>query len=82
MTAAANTQSSAYDAADDEVTRVVDMLDLLAAGDVTLTISGLEDLLTKLRQAETARELLTSVDRDRLKAALVVRRQRQAGGTQ
>lgn len=81
MTAAANTQSSECDV-DLDVTRVVGMLDRLAAGDVTLTITGLEDLLSRLREAEAARELLTNVDRTTLKEALVVRRQRQSGGAQ
>ncbi|MBN9619634.1 MAG: hypothetical protein J0H43_07875, partial [Actinobacteria bacterium] len=67
---------------DAEVTRVVHMLDRLAAGDVTLTITGLEHLLTRLREAEAARELLTGVDRSTLKAALLLRRQRVSGGAQ
>lgn len=81
MTAAANTQSGECNL-DRDVTRVVAMLDRLAAGDVTLTITGLEDLLTRLREAEAARELLTGVDRNTLKQALVLRRQRQSGGAQ
>jgi len=81
MTAAANTQSSECDV-DADVARVVAMLDRLAAGDVTLTITGLEDLLTRLREAAAARELLTDVDRNTLKEALVLRRRRQSGGTQ
>jgi hypothetical protein len=79
MTAAANTPSSRA-AADAEVARVVDMLDRLAAADVALTITGLEDLLARLREAEAARELLVDVDRNTLKAALLLRRQRAAGG--
>jgi hypothetical protein len=81
MTAAANTPSSECEV-DAEVTRVVHMLDRLAAGDVTLTITGLEDLLTRLREAEAARELLTGIDRNTLKAALLLRRQRVSGGAQ
>ncbi len=57
------------------------MLDRLAAGDVTLTITGLEDLLARLREAEAARHLLTEVERSTLKAALLLRRQRFTGGT-
>jgi hypothetical protein len=79
MTAAANTSSSETDAVS-EVTHVVDMLDSLAAGDVTTAITGLEDLLTRLRQAETARDLLVDVDRNILKAALLLRCQRTSGG--
>ena len=85
MTAAADTRSSECEVdarADLEVTRVVEMLNTLAAGDVTLTISGLEDLLARLREAEAARELLTGVDRNTLKAALLLRRQRVSGGAQ
>jgi hypothetical protein len=80
MTAAANTLSSRSDG-DAEVARVVDMLDRLAAADVALTITGLEDLLARLREAEAARELLVDVDRNALKAALLLRRQRTAGGS-
>ena len=80
MTAAANTPSS-RSAGEADVARVVDMLDRLAAADVTLTITGLEDLLGRLREAEAARELLVDVDRNTLKAALLVRRQRVAGGS-
>lgn len=79
MTAAANTPSSRA-AADAEVARVVDMLDRLAAADVVLTITGLEDLLARLREAEAARELLVDVDRNTLKAALLLRRPRATGG--
>lgn len=78
MTAAADTPSS-RSAADAEVARVVDMLDRLAAADVALTITGLEDLLARLREAEAARELLVDIDRNALKAVLL-RRQRAAGG--
>jgi hypothetical protein len=67
--------------AEDEVVRVADMLDDIAAGDVTLTISGLEDLVSRLRTAATARAVLADVDRDTLMAALVLRRQRAADGT-
>lgn len=81
MTAAANAPSSECEV-DAEVTRVVHMLDRLAAGDVTLTITGLEDMLTRLRDAEAAREVLTGIDRNTLKAALVLRRQRVSGGAQ
>lgn len=81
MTAAANTPSSECDANGD-VTRVVDMLDRLAAGDVTITITGLEDLLSRLREAAAARELLTGIDRNTLKAALLLRRQGLTGGVQ
>lgn len=81
MTAAANSSAS-QTGADVEVVRVVDMLDVLAAGDVALTITGLEDLLARLREAEAARELLVEVDRNILKAALLLRRQRPAGGAQ
>jgi hypothetical protein len=66
--------------ADSDAVRVADMLDALAAGDVQLTINGLEDLLGRLRTAAVARQLLADVDRDRLKAALVLRRQRAEDG--
>ena len=81
MTAAANTGEGECEI-DAEVTRAVHMLDSLAAGDVTFTITGLEDLLTRLREAQEARELLTGVDRNTLKAALLLRRQRASGGAQ
>lgn len=77
--AAAHERSPSH--AEDEVARVADMLDHIAAGDVTLTISGLEDLLSRLKTAATARAVLADVDRDTLKAALVLRRQRAADGT-
>jgi hypothetical protein len=67
--------------AEDEVARVASMLDDLEAGDVTLTISGLEDLVSRLRTAASARVVLADVDRDILKAALVLRRQRSGDGT-
>jgi hypothetical protein len=63
-----------------DAVRVADMLDALAAGDVQLTINGLEDLLGRLRTAAVARQLLADVDRDMLKAALVLRRQRAEDG--
>lgn len=64
--------------AEDKVVRVADMLEDIAAGDVVLTISGLEDLVSRLKMAATARAVLAEVDRDTLKAALVLRRQRAA----
>ena len=79
MTAAANPEPS-QSRGGDVVARVADMLDALAAGDVQLTISGLEDLVSRLKTAAAARELLADVDRRTLKAALVLRRQRVAGG--
>ncbi len=81
MTAAAANRASSGVGADSEVSRVVDMLDALAAADVTLTITGLEDMLGRLREAASARELLVDIDRDTLKTALVLRRQRATGGS-
>lgn len=75
MAAAADTPPGRPES-DTAVARVVDMLDSLAAADVTLTITGLEDLLVRLREAEAARALLSGVDRRTLKAALLLRRQR------
>ncbi len=80
MTAAAANRASSGVGSDSEVSRVVDMLDALAAADVTLTITGLEDLLGRLREAASARELLVDIDLNTLKAALVLRRQRATGG--
>ena len=80
MTATAANRPSSDIGADVEVARVVDMLDALAAADVALTITGLEDLLGRLREAASARALLVDVDRNTLKTALVLRRQRATGG--
>lgn len=77
MTAAARPASSQPD---DDVARVADMLDVLAAGDVAVTVTGLECLLTRLQSAAAARELLMGIDSRTLKAALALRRQRAGIG--
>jgi hypothetical protein len=81
MTAAAASQPSEH-RLEADIDKVTDMLDALAAGDVQLTITGLEDLLGRLRTAAAARQFLADVDRNTLKAALLRRRQRAEGGPQ
>jgi hypothetical protein len=58
---------------------VADMLDTLDAADLSKTIAGLEQVLSTLRPAATVRNRLARVDRDTLKAALVLRQQRRRG---
>ena len=64
---------------DAEVDEVAEMLDTLAAADVQLTISELEELLARLRPAVTVRQLLAAVDPATLRAALLLRRRRASG---
>ena len=56
---------------------VADMLDTLDAADLSKTIAGLEQMLSMLRPAVSARDRLVGVDRETFKAALVLRRQRR-----
>jgi hypothetical protein len=56
---------------------VADMLDTLDAADLTKTIAGLERVLSTLRPAASVRDRLVGVDRETLKAALVLRAQRR-----
>ena len=56
---------------------VADMLDTLDAADLSKTIAGLEQVLSRLRPAASVRDRLVGVDRETLKAALVLRRQRR-----
>ena len=65
---------------DAQVVEVADMLDALAAADVQLTISELEELLARLRPALAVRQLLAAVDPAALRAALLLLRRRRASG--
>jgi hypothetical protein len=56
---------------------VADMLDTLDAADLSKTIAGLEQVLSTLRPAASVRDRLGGVDRETLKAALALRRQRR-----
>jgi hypothetical protein len=56
---------------------VADMLDTLDAADLSKTIAGLEQVLSTLRPAASVRARLVGVDRETLKAALALRRQRR-----
>jgi len=56
---------------------VADMLDALDAADLSKTIAGLEQVLSRLRPAASVRDRLVGVDRETLTAALVLRRQRR-----
>jgi hypothetical protein len=56
---------------------VADMLDALDAADLSKTIAGLEQVLSRLRPAASVRDRLVGVDRETLQAALVLRRQRR-----
>jgi hypothetical protein len=58
---------------------VADMLDTLDAADLSKTIAGLEQVLSTLRPAASVRDRLAGVDRETLKAALVLRQQRRRG---
>jgi hypothetical protein len=56
---------------------VADMLDALDAADLSKTIAGLEQVLSRLRPAASVRDRLVGVDRETLQSALVLRRQRR-----
>ena len=70
---------SACSSDDVQVVEVAEMLDTLAAADVQLTISELEELVARLRPAVAVRQDLAAVDPGTLRAALLLRRRRGSG---